>query len=952
MMLAFKQAAVVGAFAALSTTLVTRLYAQDQLIRPERGFAEPDSIRELIDRLGAREWLRGREFNRDGPRAGYESWNMELSGRWAAGWSLAIALDGNHALIGNGGYLDVLDITEPTNPGRIGRLELPGVVTALAVSGHYAYVGVYFGELRAGLRVVDISQPTHPREVAFGAVARGDVLTKVWDVGVRGDYAYVCDSGFGFRVLDVSNPTEALVMGSVGFRGPFRLALAGDRYVLVTDVFYGGLHVIDAFDAASPAIVASYPSIVNDVVVSGNYAYLASGSYGFRILDISDPIHPTLIGRLEEPYFLVQYTSDVAVDGDFVYLLGETQQTPSGRITFRVLDVSDRRKPEEIGLVYLADPVFHDRQGYQVGGVAAQAGRAYVATRKRGLRVVNVATPADPREVGDYPTGDSTRRVAIKADKMYAASAQGGLRVLDVESPACPVELGILDTRGVANDVALFGHYAAVADETGLSLIDVSNPERPREVGYHPGEWCRRVAIEDGITFVGTTPPERSDLGGPLRAFDVRDPTHPVEVGVYHPPTQLLWAQPYHGVRDVVASGGLVYTTWQVMSYSPENPFDISYLIIIDASDPANMTTVGWAVSPFPPQQRYYEGLAVVGERAYVSYPNGGLVIYDVSDPANPREIVTHSSPRSYDVAAAGGYAIVGHQFGNLVPYGVRAVDVRDPYNAREVGFFDGFASPPLGGEGPPVAGLTIYGDKLYVANNADGVYILRVPLLVQKAPVKVAPRVLRLDSKGKWVRALLRLPEGVGPSSEIVSARFNGGVKPGRPPRWRGDTLVLKFPRSEVKKTVAPGEAVKVTVGATVDGIAYEGTDTIRVVARGCGAEGPEEDVAEEEDLVEEDELEKAPTRVMLHPNAPNPFNPMTTIRFDLPRAMRAELSVFSVNGKFVRRLVSQNLPAGRHEAPWDGRDHRGQPMSSGLYFYRLHAGGEVLSGKMTLAK
>jgi flagellar hook assembly protein FlgD len=52
------------------------------------------------------------------------------------------------------------------------------------------------------------------------------------------------------------------------------------------------------------------------------------------------------------------------------------------------------------------------------------------------------------------------------------------------------------------------------------------------------------------------------------------------------------------------------------------------------------------------------------------------------------------------------------------------------------------------------------------------------------------------------------------------------------------------------------------------------------------------------------------------------------------------------------VRRLVSKDLPAGRHAATWDGRDEQGRSVSSGVYLYRLHAGGKILTGKMTLAR
>jgi len=78
------------------------------------------------------------------------------------------------------------------------------------------------------------------------------------------------------------------------------------------------------------------------------------------------------------------------------------------------------------------------------------------------------------------------------------------------------------------------------------------------------------------------------------------------------------------------------------------------------------------------------------------------------------------------------------------------------------------------------------------------------------------------------------------------------------------------------------------------------------------------------------------------LYTNYPNPFNPLTHIRFDLDREQPVRLSVFSVEGKLITTLFAGQLPAGRHEVQWDGRNDDGHRMASGMYFYRLETGSE----------
>jgi len=94
------------------------------------------------------------------------------------------------------------------------------------------------------------------------------------------------------------------------------------------------------------------------------------------------------------------------------------------------------------------------------------------------------------------------------------------------------------------------------------------------------------------------------------------------------------------------------------------------------------------------------------------------------------------------------------------------------------------------------------------------------------------------------------------------------------------------------------------------------------------------------------------APARFALHPNTPNPFNPRTTIRFELDRAGPATLRVYSVTGALVRTLVDHPLPAGQYRTVWDGLDAQGRPVGSGIYVYRLSENGRNLSRKMSLLK
>lgn len=96
---------------------------------------------------------------------------------------------------------------------------------------------------------------------------------------------------------------------------------------------------------------------------------------------------------------------------------------------------------------------------------------------------------------------------------------------------------------------------------------------------------------------------------------------------------------------------------------------------------------------------------------------------------------------------------------------------------------------------------------------------------------------------------------------------------------------------------------------------------------------------------------IETRPEFYALHENYPNPFNPETTIKYQLPEAGDVRLEVYNMLGQVVKTLVDNQFQnAGRHTIQWDATNNSGQPLSSGVYFYRVIAGGEFSDHKKML--
>ena len=93
-------------------------------------------------------------------------------------------------------------------------------------------------------------------------------------------------------------------------------------------------------------------------------------------------------------------------------------------------------------------------------------------------------------------------------------------------------------------------------------------------------------------------------------------------------------------------------------------------------------------------------------------------------------------------------------------------------------------------------------------------------------------------------------------------------------------------------------------------------------------------------------------PAQIRLHENYPNPFNATTNISFDIHKSANVTLNIYSIEGRLVKSLFKGYVPAGNHRFVWTGNDNLNQPVSTGIYLYRLVSDNEIYTNKMVLVK
>ena len=100
-----------------------------------------------------------------------------------------------------------------------------------------------------------------------------------------------------------------------------------------------------------------------------------------------------------------------------------------------------------------------------------------------------------------------------------------------------------------------------------------------------------------------------------------------------------------------------------------------------------------------------------------------------------------------------------------------------------------------------------------------------------------------------------------------------------------------------------------------------------------------------------EAQQLTAIPSRIVLDQNSPNPFNATTRIRFGLPATARVTLEIYNVRGERVATLLQdEQRPAGYHSVVWNGTNHAGRLVASGVYLCRMRAGAAALTRRLVL--
>jgi hypothetical protein len=456
--------------------------------------------------------------------------------------------------------------------------------------------------------------------------------------------------------------------------------------------------------------------------VIGKYAYVAAQGAGLQIIDVSnfdvsDPPNPKIITKLVGSY------STASSNAYRVEVVGNLAYVADGTNGVQILDISNKTAPKLLGSY---------STGYG-GGVVAKSVQvvgnwAYVPSGTAGLLIFNVSNPSAPTLAGTAPTlaGGSANSVQVIGNFAFVTNEGSGLQVINVSNPTAPTLVGSYDTPGKARGIEIIGKYAYIADGTSLQVFDISVLP-PSLVGNFPNGTSSDVEVEGNVAYytAESGSVEQVEVLSPVTfqsAVTTPGDAYRIQI-VGNKAYVAAWtaglliynvdsAGNLTGAPTTVAnlSGGGARGVQVVGNYAYVADWAAG-LQIIDLTT-ATPTTVGSVPNPSGSGKAYR--VEVAGNLAYVSSGADGLVIVDVSDPTAPQQIGQYNTP---------GITKTTQVVGNLAyiaddTFGLQIVDVSNPFNPQLKGVYN---TPGNANS------IKVIGNLVFVTDEGQGLQILNV---------------------------------------------------------------------------------------------------------------------------------------------------------------------------------------------------------------------------------
>lgn len=628
-------------------------------------------------------------YNRNEPAIEdiFSDTGLTLLSRWPWGPCWAADVNEDYAYIGNGSIVQILDISNPASPQIVGEFVTEHYIPDLAFRNGLLFVSGVINNLES-LIILDVSEPASPELLGMLPIPGGVLRLEAVD-----SFVYVNTAGFTtFRVVDVSNPHQPFLRGSVPIGAASGIALAAKGSIAYSGTFaiFSDFLIIDATD---PDNLQTYPfPSWMPVEAHVHEDLLFVGSIGvLEIYDVANPLAPQ---RLSE--FSTSANPRAIIANDFIVYIAD--YLPS---SIKAIDVSNPAQPYLRGSYNTPLPTIIAGSG--IGSSSAIANGYLYTTATSGLLILNIENPDSLEFTGFFPTSEATQDAVVQDDLAYIIAGNAGLWILDISEVSNPRSLGNLNLGSYPQDIVVDRNLAFVlANDVnnpqdslrGLWIIEVSDPATPSVLVHYTGILNYDLAytpnqIAQWGNLIMITQSPAGGNSPVLEVVDVTNPSQPIRAGLFYSS---------FNPRDIAVKDTVVY----LATSSSSGNGQLKLLSIANPSQPVEISTI---------LQTCY----AVAVRDSIAYVAGGDTFYTVNVAHPHAPFVSgaiYSDVFGHDIAVAGNFAYwVGRNQ-------LEVFDITNPNTPRSVARY--------GKIGFPIYGVEVKADTIVLANVFLGATILR----------------------------------------------------------------------------------------------------------------------------------------------------------------------------------------------------------------------------------
>jgi hypothetical protein len=369
-----------------------------------------------------------------------------------------------YAYLGMFSGINIYDFSNPFNPQLVRIDTASGFGSLLAIDDTVAFTSWY----NHGIKTYNLSDPVYPVHMAYA-----NISDEPYGFYVAGDSCFATTIDFyhenasKFNIIDCTNPYFLSVIGEHWTSGRcYDVQLAGD-YAYVADGS-SGLKVVDISNPEEPAIMDNeLAERAKDVLIRGNRLYLLRGYGIFEIYDITTPGEPILLG-FNNNYLSI--ANDIFVDGNYAYICHYLNN--NGLVS--IFNIGNPTNPT---------PSYYIGNLYYPRHVIVDSGYAYISDYD-SLIIYDVSNLDSITYVSSYQYGNPSFQFAIDQPYLYIASSYTALEILNIQDPANPYFVGAYDSLHTYK-ITLVDNHALLKGSFNLYLMDISNPEFPRLMSTH-----------------------------------------------------------------------------------------------------------------------------------------------------------------------------------------------------------------------------------------------------------------------------------------------------------------------------------------------------------------------------------------------------------------------------------------------------------------------------------